>query len=494
MTTYSNAERVAKPRAIYDKNGSLLPSDQVNSPDVDWELIENADGQNDKWKGVGVMVPGTGKPACTLTLIEPPGKCASYDKTRKAIALTNGHCVTDSKATGNLVSNKSYSQTVKFNHFHQNSSDAKDKSFSTQVATTIYASQKGKDLGILELTATYEQLLAEKIFPKRVAKRFDGTSLTNVGFPYSGIDKDKQTLHKSKCSSRGKVALAEGGAYWPNQFSHTCSVVGGSSGSGLFNESTDELMGLVNTGTTRGDKAVVPCSLNEPCELAVGTANVHAGMNYGFDVTFLHKCFNNQCVFDPKNSDCSLATEDGPNPDTGNNVNDLNQKIVLDHDQRFKKYQVKMGLAGGTDCQSSSGYEEVSSAEYLPKTSGDQKDGIYILCVRGQNSDGTWQDLKNAATRPIRLDRSPPVAIVKAKGDGYVVAISDKDDRMAGFVYKFANSAKSCREKQGYRVGRGMSAVWIRPRPADLYLCVRATDVAGNEQSLKSATVVDLKN
>ena len=103
-------------RAIFDKEGNPMPDNQVNSADVDWEILKNADGKNDRWKSAGQIVPGDGKGSCSITLVEPPGGC-TLNPARKALALTNGHCVGLTKTRDPIVRDQAYSQAVSFNHF-----------------------------------------------------------------------------------------------------------------------------------------------------------------------------------------------------------------------------------------------------------------------------------------------------------------------------------------------------------------------------------------
>ena len=43
-------------RAIFDKEGNPRPDQDVNSPDIDWEILKNANGENDRYQSSGAMI------------------------------------------------------------------------------------------------------------------------------------------------------------------------------------------------------------------------------------------------------------------------------------------------------------------------------------------------------------------------------------------------------------------------------------------------------
>ncbi len=120
LTSPSVAE-IANPnregvQALFDTDGRPRPDGDVSSPNIDWEILKNADGANNQYMSVGAMLADSKKGSCSLTIIEPPGHCA-IDPARPVMAITNGHCVGLLDNRTNVVRNQPYKQAVSFNHF-----------------------------------------------------------------------------------------------------------------------------------------------------------------------------------------------------------------------------------------------------------------------------------------------------------------------------------------------------------------------------------------
>ncbi len=470
-------------RALWDKDGNLLPDSEVNSPDVAWEILKNKDRRNDKWKSVGQMMPDSNNGSCTITLIEPPGGC-EFDPNRKAMALTNGHCVGIHKNPDAVQINEPFSQTVHFNHFI----DTQGSAIKAQISRTVYASMQGTDVAIVELEQTYAQLAG--VEPKKIARTFDGSSLTNISSPTTGVNADEQFLRRSTCRSGGAARLSEGGYLWPRQIRVNCSVVGGASGSPLFGGSRDEIMGLVNTGVALNSGGTY-CRMNLPCEIDGAKPGVQ-NTNYGFDVTFLHKCANQKCEIDPAKDGCALPDGAGPRVDLPTVWNGSSRAFDLDSrgaDSPFQSYQVKWGPAGTTDCDSNDGYAPAAGNSFSPPVARGP-DGMFVLCARGKTASGEW--LTSAKT--IRLDRQPPVAVLQMRNGGYIIRNDDPSDFAPQFNYKVVAKRAECAQDADYRRPSPMDSRLLRVRETSGYLCVRAFDSAGNYQSARDATVQALSN
>lgn len=443
-------------------------------------LLNNADGGNRQWMGVGALL--NGPMTCTVNLIEPPGGCEPSDDAPAMIA-TNGHCIGLPKGS-NVRMNEEFSADVSFNHFQ----DTQNKHVPAKVDRILYANMNTKDIAVLRLNMTYGELKRKGIRPFKVAKKFEEGKLRNVAVPTDGVPKEQRYLRGNDCSSGPKRDVLEDTFLWRQQVSLDCPAVGGSSGSGIFSEKTGELMGLLNTGINEKEPSL-PCRYNGPCSVDSDGVHPEKDIRYGFDLSFLHQCATKTCELDPTQGSCPLPGSPQVQPMVGSPTNSLEEPINLENPitgRRFKAYRVKIGPAGSTNCSDPSGYNEVSDFRYQPPK-GNYPEGAYVVCSYGQDQNGKWQSPKDASGRGIRLDKTPPVVQLSPVGKGNHLKVSGSDPRdpIKAFQYKFADKESDCQSSKGYKNppiqwgGRSVSTDGGKGK----FLCVVGYDMAGNRQT-----------
>ena len=499
------AEEDCRERALWDKCGRPRPDTDANDPDIAWTLLKNGNHENDRYAGVGAMLAERDKGTCTLTLIEPPGSCR-FDKSRKAMAVTNGHCVGMMATAKTVVKDEPFSQAVAFHHFVE----PKGHEVPSRVQRVLYATMQGTDLAVVELSSTYAELEGRDgkgPKAKRIARRFDGAQVANISNPTDYVDENDKYMRRSTCSAAGQAVVAEGPYLWPEQIRFKCSVTGGASGGPLINERTDEIQALMNTGVPYDPKGApaLPCPINRPCEVNGKEPKVET-MNYGYNLTGLHACAvegQGRCELKMDADGCKLPATNGPNVSapSPNNLDPLGAAIDLDRvktgeSSAFTAFETKWGPAGSTDCAAKDGFTPAAGRDFRPPDKPRLADGVYVLCVRGKNRDGTWQAYKDSTRRSVRVDRTPIRPVLNplpGKPGLYSIDPDTKDDVVTGYVSKWVRSPKECADKGGYKRPAAIEGRTLRPKETTGYICVRAGDMAGNMTDPAQATILNIE-
>lgn len=283
--------------SIYERGtGKEVDDSFVNSDKIDWTILNPRDHKG--FSGVGRY--GN----CTGTLLDTGG---NYDT--PAYVITNGHCIGTSllPAEGAFL-NKESNKGKKFflNYFDELT--ASDYEVVENVIIR-FASMDHTDAAIVELNSTYGRLRNLGYCSYKIAedKPVTGQKLTVAGVPQSGVDLTKLGLRASHCEVGDLVSLEEGPYRFSNSFEHRCSIVGGSSGSPIFDRESMTIVGLVNTTVSDGFKDEDDCALQKPCEVSEdGSKVVDDDVNYGQIINYLHGCFNDSGVFDHELSTCGI--------------------------------------------------------------------------------------------------------------------------------------------------------------------------------------------
>lgn len=427
LTFYSfSAASVETKEALFDQNGSVLPQDTTRS-DIDWQLLDNSLGLHNKWKSVGRLKQGVD---CTATLIWPPD-CGGSEKDiskKPAQILTNGHCT-----LLNGIDPAESERTITFNYF-KNTSEAERKK--VKVKKTLYETEKKFDLSLLELDITYGELARLGIHPQTISQRAFtvDTTVTNYAIPSSQIDPKDAFLRSSSCSIGKAVTIIDQHRFWEHQNVINCSVTGAASGSPLVN-SNGELVGMMNAAVANEPQSLQKKCYEETCEFQGRSIPVVKPNNYGFDITFLHKCFS-RCQIRPQNSECPLPEsphklEIKPSPYIAGKI-----KSPMTIQGSFQKIKIKGCSIGELcDCAQNTGYTELSmkqasnldpdvnssqgydptnqervqsenrSASFNPADFlSDSKLGVHFLCILVQDSSGRWQKNKDVEKVLIHLE------------------------------------------------------------------------------------------
>lgn len=286
-------------QAIFDKSGQEMADSEVNSEEVDWTLLVSSTEDHKHWSGVGLLG------GCTGSLLD------SGVDDAPAYILTNGHCLGSGSSVFNneVIINQEpvKSLTMVFRYYNDLlRADLLDSPY--KVSIVRYASMVNTDVAVVELEGvTLGQLKSECIMPYKVAANrvADGTRITNIGVPQSYVHRQNLGLRQSFCTVGGGVKLMEGPFSFSDSFWHQCSLVGGSSGSPVFDVESGEIVAVMNTAVNDSAEDEEDCSLNKPCELNGDEVVVRPERNYGQYVDFISKCFDNG-IFDAMLASCEL--------------------------------------------------------------------------------------------------------------------------------------------------------------------------------------------
>lgn len=286
---------------IFDRSGFKLPDSDVNSAEVNW-LILNGD-KHSFFNGVGRY--GN----CTGTLID-----SSELATAPAYVITNGHCVSTSliSESGVLLNQPEDSSKRMIFHYY--------KGFTSETVEIVrnkeitFASMDQTDAAIVELNITLTELKAKGICPFQISssKPATGQKVQVVGVPLTGMNASNYGLRLSNCQIGETVAIREGNYSFPVSFRHRCSIVGGSSGSPVFETETYSIVGLVNTAVEDSALNNENCTLSKPCEVSSdGDISINTDDNYGQTIEYLSGCFDELGVFNHELNSCGVKTKFG---------------------------------------------------------------------------------------------------------------------------------------------------------------------------------------
>ncbi|MFK7823092.1 MAG: serine protease [Oligoflexales bacterium] len=279
--------------ALYDEEGNKIPDSEVNSDAVAWTVLTSE--SHSSYSGVGRY--GN----CTATLIETNGGSNS-----PAYVLTNGHCVGVGLLSASGVTIDQEANSLKKMYFKYYVENGTQDYIVVDNKTIKFASMDGTDVAVVELDTTLSELKNQGITPFSLSstKPSPCTQARNVGVPLSDVE--VLGLRFSDCYIGDEVALNEGDYSFSQSIRHRCSIVGGNSGSPIFNRQEGTIIGVVNTAVNDSPGGAKACSLNRPCELnSDGTNSVEPKENYGQYVDFLAGCFL-EGVFDLDLGTCEI--------------------------------------------------------------------------------------------------------------------------------------------------------------------------------------------
>jgi hypothetical protein len=285
--------------SVFDRQGNRLPDSQVNSPDVNWQVLSIQGGR--ALSGVGLVDMGGGG-GCTGTFLNtgagPDGP---------AYLLSNGHCASRQLPGPRdvIVNRPSRGMNFRFNYFV----DAGAAVYTVPIVRIAYATMHGTDVTVFQLAESFGSLVSKGFIPFRIAGRdVDGpTGVEMVGIPQNGVLRAQRFLRLSTCKLASRANVREGGYEWFGSFSHQCSSVGGSSGSPMISLETGEIVAINNTGVNDNAMNDPECSLNRPCEVAPdGSVRTMVNFNYAERTSDITTCFDALGVFNLALPGCRL--------------------------------------------------------------------------------------------------------------------------------------------------------------------------------------------
>lgn len=285
--------------AIFDRNGNKIPDTEVNSSNVNWELLSVERGK--RYNGVGLLAQ-RGIGICTAFFLDTNG-----DERSPAYAVTNGHCYDGSAfpASQEILINKPSTLVFKLNYFK----DRVNRVRSVRVRRVAYATMKGTDITILELATPFKQLRKEGFIPLKIDEvpAPVGEDVEIIGVPLDGMEPERSFLHRAVCEVGQSVNVREDVYQWDKSIRTRCSLVGGMSGSPVVSLQSNRVVAIANTGVNDNALAQPECSLNRPCEISRdGKVTTFPQENYAQRVSDIPSCFDRKGLFNLKLPSCRL--------------------------------------------------------------------------------------------------------------------------------------------------------------------------------------------
>jgi hypothetical protein len=201
----------------------------------------------------------------------------------KGLVLTNGHCIR-SPFGGMLQPGEVVYQQPQV--FQLRLLDRSAKAIATlRTEKIIYGTMTNTDLALLELNQTYRQIRAATGVEALYLSESHPVAGTPIEIP-SGYWRKTYS-----CSIDGfAYMLREGDWTFTDSIRYSpqgCEVVGGTSGSPIWNPATGEVIGINNTTNESG----LRCVLNNPCEIdPAGKVTAVRGRSYGQETYILYSC------------------------------------------------------------------------------------------------------------------------------------------------------------------------------------------------------------
>nr|WP_232370000.1 serine protease [Xenorhabdus lircayensis] len=377
-------------------------------------LMKSTDPGAEKFRTVGKFMGGS---HCTATLIS--GENIS-SKDTPALILTAGHCVNSGVSTNDVIIDQPAAENWEYtpDYFI----DKKDSFSPIKINRILYSTMKNEDIAVLQLDATYGDLAKKGYHPLKLKKNLDMKHqpivLTHI--PVIGVDYNYAYLRKSECNITGKSPLLyEGGApwIWSPVFSVNCAgVVGGTSGSPVFEKGKTNVIGVLNTTTT---PEMTGCGGNRPCTVENNKGVPEEGASYFIPVDTianaltkdnkldLSKLENNSGNILEKSTPWASWVSQSVNPFDGEKAK---WDVIIKKGANVKNIRYKTGLISEVDCADDAGYGVPVPASQNPLENllVPEKDGIYKLCVINQNNNGQWQNTKDASVILREIDNTPP--------------------------------------------------------------------------------------
>jgi hypothetical protein len=459
-------------------------------------LLSNANGQNGKYTGVASLSSYVA--GCTAFFVDTRPAAAD---TAPAYVVTSGHCVAN-LADNTVIVDQPLAAWVAFNFFY----DTEKRQVQLNASKIAYATMKGTDLAIVEMKATYGQLIAAGVRPLALSnsQHSAGERILAVGAPTEHMPPFEKFLRLGACTLGARADLIEFNWHWWGFYRNDCpDIYGGSSGSPVLAASTGDVIGVLNTGT--GDSyykgGSFDCYLGRPCELTPTGYKVVEETNYAAPVAGLADCFTAGGILDIHREGCPLddgrqmvltrpdsrsvqpVFTDFPGHQTPAIWNTLLSSDTLGY------YRSKSFREGRGDCRDPAGYGPVVNVKYFAwiYESIGTEEGRYYLCVVAGASpvvDATWQDPRFASILIVKLDATPPVERPRynfLEGElFFTLSFTFLPPEISSYDYKFgAPGDTRCEDPTGY-IPYPRVPIMIAKSRGPYRVCARAADDALN--------------
>ncbi|MEU5421235.1 trypsin-like peptidase domain-containing protein [Streptomyces sp. NPDC020667] len=486
-------------QAVQPRPGAGATAGAQAGPE-DAPLIDSGSAAGRKFRASGRLVGGGGT-TCTATLVHASGK---PDPAAKALVLSNGHCVSDTMGTNEVLVDRPAEPDWTFTpaYFHDN--PTAHRTF--PVERVAYATMKGIDVSVLQLLATYGELARMNVTPRTLAaaRPTPGTPLQAAHAPTDGVDPDRQFLRLSACEVTGSsVALHEHTWLWRDFTRTDClGISGGSSGGPVTTADGERIVGMLNTVSTPG---YLGCGLGRPCEGgAPGLVVPKDNTVYATPVDAVASCLDatglrldrDGCGLDRGEQVDVTSSGQQTRSETPQGPARWDAKVTPHTGAHHAYVAFKTGPFGAVDCTDPRGYTRprplpAAGVEYtglLPK-----RDNLYVLCAVGgpdaRPGGGAWaKSLRHPSYAYARVDNTPPAVAPQADiqhfGEGadstYWVRPVHLPWEITSYKVKYGpKSGTDCSAPEGYRPYLGIPAS-LKGSEAPWTYCAIGYDNAGN--------------
>ncbi|MFN2107824.1 MAG: trypsin-like peptidase domain-containing protein [Candidatus Promineifilaceae bacterium] len=452
-------------------------------------LLSNT-GSLDRLRSIGRFL---GAATCTAVLIDTGAPQSP------AVVLTAGHCAQPWSANDVNLDLPAENMQMVFNYF----ANTRQVQIAVPAARVLYSTMKGRDVALIELAATQEELAARDIVPFPLAAgqpdpADDGLPVTVIGAPLAELPSDAAYLRREDCLASGQVSVLENEWQFDDALRLDCQdIYGGSSGSPVFAAGIDEILAIISTTSIGGQS---PCRLNAPCEITPAGVSLQHDTSYAAPVNGLSACFNDGGRLDLAQPDCPL--DDGrqlqisgvPQQAVRPTARQENGAVAantwnahLSGDLPYYRY--KSGPVGAVDCRNDDGYSPVYPLAERPVIDDalPESEGLHTLCLLGGPSpvvDDTWQPPRFATSIRVEIDTTPPLAapsVSLATSGGELLIQPDLDPpEITAVDYKLGPIAGTdCADRTGY-ASFGLRPLSVPTANLPALLCLIPRDAAGN--------------
>lgn len=456
-------------------------------------LLSNADGNN-AYTGV---VRVQARAACTGVFLATTDPDSRGGDDASAWVATNGHCV-DFPATNVVVREQPGQGFVVFNFFI----DTPSKQLQVPIRRMAYATMKGQDIGLVELTARVGELRRSGIEPWRPVLTLPEPDepVVVVGAP---LQRNPQLayLRLAACPLEGRAPFVyEFTWHWYGFDRLRClDVLPGSSGSPVISRRTGRIVALLNTTNTFAEPYSA-CQPDSPCEPSGPDAVQPPATSYATPMIRIDRCFDDRGELDLNGSDCPL--DPGANtqhaPATLGSVNPFLTSVPIGPARSTWSvritgphgyYRYKVVKVPGGDCRDLRGYGDVRTittepfiADSLPTA-----EGHYMLCSIGGPSrrwGRDWQSVDYPTVTRVRIDTTPstlpaPIAITDLP-TSYLVVFNTLGIEVSTYRYKVGAAGETrCADAADYSLAF-LEFIPVPKIARPQIFCAQPYDAAGN--------------
>ena len=246
-----------------------------------------------------------GRTRCTAFLLATALPRQEHLNEAPAYALTSARCVA-SPGPEDVLVDQPGTGSITFNYFV----DARHQVVTVPVSKIAYATMKGRDLAVLELSVLYRELVRQLIRPWPVpfTQRMVKDDQLVVVSASRAEDPKEDFLRLSTCKWEGMVPSVLEGAWrvFDMQYNECRISAAGSAGAPVLSVIDRNAVGMIVT-TTMEAGGLPKCALGHPCEPDDGGGSRSRGKtNYATSLAGIGTCFDDRRRFNLNNPGCPL--------------------------------------------------------------------------------------------------------------------------------------------------------------------------------------------